>query len=114
MKEYSHSNPQIGEFNAHIFPASPAHTDETIDDIRAAALIECLKNAAKDCELRFEDASLDAILKAAPRVSLDPRLYWLVWFVRKHFQPTEKGGQKAALSLAIDDPTSESASAGFP
>jgi hypothetical protein len=63
-------------------------SDAVTDDVRADALIAAFDRAEEACGLRFDESvslakRADAIIRAAKEADLDPKLYQLVWGVRK-------------------------------
>jgi hypothetical protein len=69
-------------------PVPARSREERLMEKRVTLLLRAFDDAAKACGLTFaEGASLrvcaDAILKAAKEAKLDPRLYEILWFVKK-------------------------------
>ncbi len=69
-------------------PDASSSPEMRLMEHRAARLCASFAEAARACGLKFDDGAsindcADAILKTAKRAKLDPRLYALVWFVKK-------------------------------
>jgi hypothetical protein len=69
-------------------PASAYAREETTDAMRALAIESCLAKAEADCHLASDEGMplmdrVEAIVRAAPRFGLEPRLYQLAWMIRK-------------------------------
>jgi hypothetical protein len=71
------------------FPNPYAHArEDTTDEMRRDAIIACLAKAEAACGLHFDETAalrerVDAIVRAAPRFGLEPRLYQVAWMIRK-------------------------------